>query len=80
VQAIKIGPADGDRTAVTSGLKAGQNVVIDGADRLRDKAKVTVNNGTPAANGTASPTGTTTEAAPDAAAPHRHRPPQPQPQ
>jgi hypothetical protein len=42
-------------------------VVIDGADRLRDKAKVTVNNGT-------------TEAAPDAQAPHRHRPPQPPPQ
>jgi multidrug efflux system membrane fusion protein len=85
VQAIKIGPADGDRTAVTSGLKAGQNVVIDGADRLRDKAKVTVNNGTPAANGatgtsSGTPTGTTTEAAPDAAAPKRHRPPQPQPQ
>jgi multidrug efflux system membrane fusion protein len=64
VQPIKIGPADGDRTAVTSGLKPGQQVVIDGADRLRDKAKVTVNNGT------------TAEAAPATAAPQRHRPPQ----
>jgi multidrug efflux system membrane fusion protein len=84
VQPIKIGPADGDRTAVTSGLKAGQQVVIDGADRLRDKAKVTVNNGKPGAQGasgaTAGATGTNTEAAPDAAAPHRHRPPQTQPQ
>jgi multidrug efflux system membrane fusion protein len=78
VQPIKIGPADGDRTSVVSGLKAGQQVVIDGADRLRDKAKVSVNNGKPGA--TASATGTTTEAAPDAAAPHRHRPAQPQPQ
>jgi multidrug efflux system membrane fusion protein len=76
VQPIKIGPADGDRTAVTSGLKAGQQVVIDGADRLRDKAKVTVNNGSPAGGAT----GITTEAAPDAAAPQRRRPPQPQPQ
>jgi membrane fusion protein, multidrug efflux system len=58
VQPIKIGPADGDRTAVTSGLKAGQNVVIDGADRLKDKAKVAVNNGTPGAPGAAA-TGTT---------------------
>jgi membrane fusion protein, multidrug efflux system len=58
VQPIKIGPADGDRTAVTSGLKPGQNVVIDGADRLKDKAKVAVNNGTPGAPGAAA-TGTT---------------------
>ncbi len=79
VTPIKIGPADGDRTAVTSGLKAGQQVVIDGADRLRDKAKVTVNNGTTAATANGA-TGTNTEAAPDAAAPHRHRPPQQQPQ
>jgi multidrug efflux system membrane fusion protein len=80
VTPIKIGPADGDRTAVTSGLTAGQQVVIDGADRLRDKAKVTVNNGTTAAAANGTATGTNTEAAPDAAAPHRKRPPQPQPQ
>jgi multidrug efflux system membrane fusion protein len=80
VTPIKIGPADGDRTAVTSGLKAGQQVVIDGADRLRDKAKVTVNNGTTTAAANGAATGTDTEAAPDAAAPHRKRPPQPQPQ
>jgi multidrug efflux system membrane fusion protein len=80
VTPIKIGPADGDRTAVTSGLTAGQQVVIDGADRLRDKAKVTVNNGTTAAAANGTATGTDTEAAPDAAAPHRKRPPQPQPQ
>ena len=79
---IKIGPADGDRTAVLSGLKVGQQVVIDGADRLRDKAKVTVNNGTPGAPGGASggATGATSEAAPDAAAQHRRRPAQTQPQ
>ena len=68
VQPIKIGPVNGDSTAVTSGLKVGQFVVIDGADRLRDKAKVTVSNAA------------TAEASPDAAAPHRRRPPQTQPQ
>jgi multidrug efflux system membrane fusion protein len=68
VQPIKIGPADGDRTAVTSGLKAGEQVVIDGADRLRDKAKVTVNNGTPGKQAANEPAET----------PHRRRPPQPQ--
>jgi membrane fusion protein, multidrug efflux system len=84
VQPIKIGPADGDRTAVTSGLKAGEQVVIDGADRLRDKAKVTVNNTTPGATAggaaTGAPTGPNTEAAPDTAAPKRQRPTQPPPQ
>jgi multidrug efflux system membrane fusion protein len=42
VQAIKVGPTDGDVTAVNSGLSAGQRVVIDGADRLRDGLHVTI--------------------------------------
>jgi multidrug efflux system membrane fusion protein len=80
VRPIKIGPADGDKTAVTSGLKPGEQVVIDGADRLRDKAKVVVNNGNPAPQSGAEATGANTEAPPDQQAPHRNRPPQPQPQ
>ena len=39
---IKTGPSDGSRTTVTSGLAAGDRVVIDGVDRLRDGAKVTL--------------------------------------
>ncbi len=39
---IKTGPSDGARTTVTSGLAAGDRVVIDGVDRLRDGAKVTL--------------------------------------
>jgi multidrug efflux system membrane fusion protein len=39
---VAIGPTDGKRTVVTSGLKAGDKVVIDGVDRLRDGAKVKV--------------------------------------
>ena len=39
---IVTGPGNGKRTVITSGLKAGDKVVIDGVDRLRDGAKVKV--------------------------------------
>jgi membrane fusion protein, multidrug efflux system len=39
---VTIGPSDGKRTVIASGLKAGDQVVIDGVDRLRDGAKVKV--------------------------------------
>ena len=39
---VTTGPTDGKRTAIASGLKAGDKVVIDGVDRLRDGAKVKV--------------------------------------
>jgi membrane fusion protein, multidrug efflux system len=42
VKPVKLGPADGERVAVTEGLSPGDKVVTDGADRLRDGAKVTV--------------------------------------
>jgi multidrug efflux system membrane fusion protein len=42
VRPVTIGPIDGDMTAVTAGLAAGDQVVVDGADRLRDGAKVTI--------------------------------------
>lgn len=42
VQPIKLGPQDRGMAQVTDGLKGGESVVIDGADRLRDGAKVTV--------------------------------------
>jgi multidrug efflux system membrane fusion protein len=37
---IKTGPTDSAHTVVESGLKAGESVVIDGVDRLRDGAEV----------------------------------------
>jgi len=76
VRKITIGPADATNTSVATGLAVGEHVVIDGADRLREGAKVVVRNG-PAAAGSA-PSG----AAPagDGAAPdqggqrqHKHR-------
>ncbi|HEY2537897.1 MAG TPA: MdtA/MuxA family multidrug efflux RND transporter periplasmic adaptor subunit [Stellaceae bacterium] len=42
VQTIKLGPGDGQHVAVLSGLEPGAQVVDDGADRLKDGAKITV--------------------------------------
>jgi membrane fusion protein, multidrug efflux system len=42
VHPIKLGAQDGDLYAVESGLSPGDRVVTDGADRLRDGAKVTI--------------------------------------
>ena len=39
---VAIGPTDGKHTVITSGLKAGDKVVVDGVDRLRDGAKVKI--------------------------------------
>ncbi len=41
-RAVKTGVQDGERIAITEGLAAGDTVVVDGADRLRDGAQVTV--------------------------------------
>ena len=40
MQVIALGPADGERQSVRSGLAPGDRVVVDGADKLRDGAKV----------------------------------------
>jgi multidrug efflux system membrane fusion protein len=42
VKPISIGPTDGSMTAVNTGLAAGDQVVIDGADRLREGLHVNV--------------------------------------
>ena len=42
VRPIKLGPTDGAFAQVVSGLSAGERVVTDGTDRLRDGQKVTV--------------------------------------
>ena len=39
---VVTGPSNSKSTTVTSGLAVGDKVVIDGVDRLRDGAKVTV--------------------------------------
>ncbi|TMJ58282.1 MAG: efflux RND transporter periplasmic adaptor subunit, partial [Alphaproteobacteria bacterium] len=42
VAKVKLGPSDGQRIAILSGLQPGESVVVDGTDRLRDGAKVTL--------------------------------------
>ena len=42
VRPVKVGPSDGERVTVESGLAAGERVVVDGMDRLREGAKVQV--------------------------------------
>ncbi|MFL6565584.1 MAG: MdtA/MuxA family multidrug efflux RND transporter periplasmic adaptor subunit [Burkholderiales bacterium] len=37
---VKLGPGDGERVAVESGVAAGERVVVDGMDRLREGARV----------------------------------------
>lgn len=37
---VKLGPGEGDTTAIESGLAAGDLVVVDGADKLREGASV----------------------------------------
>ena len=40
VRPVKLGPGDANRVALEEGLTAGERVVVDGADKLRDGAKV----------------------------------------
>ncbi len=72
VQKVKLGPTDGQHVVVLSGLQPGEMVVDDGADRLKDGAKVTI---APAAAGASTPAaGNTAKAAtPAGASPARHR-------
>ena len=56
VQKVKLGPSDGQRVAILSGLQPGESVVIDGTDRLRDGAKVTVSPSEPGGEAAAAPT------------------------
>jgi multidrug efflux system membrane fusion protein len=57
VHTIKLGEQDGDFFAVVSGLSPGDVVVTDGADRLRDGAKVSIPNGSAAPASPAAPNG-----------------------
>jgi membrane fusion protein, multidrug efflux system len=45
VKPIDLGPGSGERVAVRSGLSPGDRMVIDGADRLRNGAKVVIRDG-----------------------------------
>jgi multidrug efflux system membrane fusion protein len=42
VRPVTLGPTNGERVALKAGLAPGDHVVIDGADRLRDGARITL--------------------------------------
>jgi membrane fusion protein, multidrug efflux system len=42
VRAVKLGPSDGEGVAVLDGLAAGDKVVVDGVDRLREGAMIRI--------------------------------------
>lgn len=51
VRKVKAGAVDGDNTEILSGLAVGEKVVIDGVDKLREGAAITLPSATPAAAG-----------------------------
>jgi multidrug efflux system membrane fusion protein len=53
VRDIVLGPVEGSQQAVLKGLKAGDAVVLEGLDRLREGRGVVIANDTPAATGVA---------------------------
>jgi membrane fusion protein, multidrug efflux system len=85
VTPIKIGPVQGERTSVISGISAGTQVVVDGADKLKDNAKVSLRpesptvpsqspNTTAPGNSTTTPGATPQSATPAPAAPEQPAP------
>ena len=42
VRVVTLGTVDGERIAIASGLEVGERVVVDGADKLREGAKIEV--------------------------------------
>jgi multidrug efflux system membrane fusion protein len=51
VRTVKLGPGDAANVAIDQGLKPGDTVVVDGADKLRDGAKVLLRPATRSASG-----------------------------
>ena len=62
IKRIALGPAEGDRVAVTSGLDGSERIVLEGVDELTEGAKVQVvtNAGQPAPPRASAPGGATT--------------------
>jgi membrane fusion protein, multidrug efflux system len=62
VRTVELGPVDGNRVAVKNGVKPGDQVVVDGADKLRDGITITLREpggggATPAPNAAPTPNG-----------------------
>ena len=56
--AVTLGPTEGERVAVLSGLAVGERVVVDGADRLKEgDGRVVQHAGSPAGRAAGAPAG-----------------------
>jgi multidrug efflux system membrane fusion protein len=55
VKPVTLGPSQGDRVAIEQGLSPGDRIVIDGADKLRNGAKVVARDAGAGAAGTGAP-------------------------
>ncbi|MFL9871479.1 MdtA/MuxA family multidrug efflux RND transporter periplasmic adaptor subunit [Paraburkholderia megapolitana] len=74
VRQVKVGPVDGERTSIQSGLQPGERVVIDGSDRLKEGAKITIPADRPrGASGAHGAHGGGASGAMAASGAHRHR-------
>src|SRR5262249_33385351 len=73
VRKVVLGPGDPLNIVVTSGLKAGEMVVTDGADKLKDGAKVLGRQPAPAPGAGASPPGRTRGAGAEGQGQGQHR-------
>ena len=58
IRVVELGATDGEKVAILSGLQVGDQVVIDGTDRLREGAKVRRPAASPAAGTAGSPIAT----------------------
>jgi membrane fusion protein, multidrug efflux system len=73
VRPVTLGVVDGERVAITAGLAAGEIVVTEGGDRLRDGAQVQLPNATPAPAAAAHAPGAARSGTPGAAGSHHQR-------
>jgi multidrug efflux system membrane fusion protein len=73
VRPVTLGVVDGERVAIAAGLAAGEIVVTEGGDRLRDGAQVQLPNATPAPAGAPRAPGSARSATPGAPGAHHAR-------
>jgi len=71
VRQVTVGPGDASNITITAGLKPGDTVVVDGADRLKDGAKVLVRQGGAARPGAGAAAHPGSDAGPPAAGQQR---------
>ena len=80
VRQVTVGPGDANNVTITAGLKPGDTVVVDGADRLKDGAKVLARQGGAARQGAGAAAGAGSDArTPAAGEPRRGSRPNSQP-